>query len=255
MSSRPIFKSAPSVNSIAEIVGTRREVLAVLVIQRAWRRYIARGIHKLVINKPTPDVTLGVVFSPEWRARSVLASVRPGMPASGLLHQGDIVISVNGEICRDPVHTVKRLRESIGDVTIRVQPCHRVDLETLGAEEMAAVDAWIASSTLHTDSVGESRDECAVCFGLLCEPVRFPSAAGYGCTHLFCRPCVRQWMTRKGDNAACPLCRAPMAGDPSTAVKVDAAAAKRIESRHAKEYAECLALHRALSLELEVEPA
>ena len=63
----------------------------------------------------------------------------------------------------------------------------------------------------HEEGLSEASlggDECAVCYGLLCEPVRWSRTGdATSCDHTFCKPCVRQW--RMQSNAACPLCRAP----------------------------------------------
>merc|ERR1719223_2558087 len=72
----------------------------------------------------------------------------------------------------------------------------------------------------------ESRDEqCPVCWGLLCEPVKWP-----GCVHHFCLLCSLK--TRRRPTPTCPLCRAtaPRVYKP-TALHVDTERAAAIRRR------------------------
>ena len=111
-----------------------------------------------------------------------------------------------------------------------------------------------ADSEAETDASGLD-DECSVCYELLCEPVRWPSSgtpSSRHCVHFFCKPCICRWGTQMGEDAGCPLCRAPAAkllSRPSALV-VDEAEARRIAARHPDAYAERLKHNRELSREL-----
>lgn len=54
--------------------------------------------------------------------------------------------------------------------------------------------------------------ECAICLGLLCEPVEWPGA----CSHHFCRHCLLRLRTLAAFK--CPMCRCPASSTPSTTV-------------------------------------
>jgi len=68
-----------------------------------------------------------------------------------------------------------------------------------------SLEVWNATD----GEVSLRQDDCAVCYGLLCEPVRWPGPDGSSCDHLFCKPCVREWGMQ--ENASCPMCRTPAA--------------------------------------------
>lgn len=216
----------------------------------------ASGVVRYVLSKPERTCRLGVSFSPEWRAHSILARVDALGMAHPMLHVGDLLRSVNGVTCSEPAQTARLLRESVGRVELLLVPQPKVDLDNVRAEELNFIDQALAASTGSLASTNEHGDaaaavpddECAVCFQLLCEPVRWP---GGRCHHYFCKPCTRQLAGHSGRNApSCPLCRAPACTEltPRTLV-VDDAAAALIQGRHPQEYARVLTVHRELSIE------
>lgn len=240
---------------IVKLMWDAEAVHAARVVQRAWARFRRHSVCavRCILTKPERQSRLGVRFRSEWRLHSVLEMVSRTGLAHGILHEGDVVRSVNGIACVEPYQTAKLLRESVGRLEIELMPAHLVDLEGL---RIAEVDAGIAASTgggetptsEDEDTDQQTTDACAVCFELLCEPVRFPGA---GCGHYFCRPCMKQLAAASNARACCPLCRAP-AVEPLTPRKivVDPLAAAMIEARHPDQYAECIALHREMSRQL-----
>mmetsp|Transcript_61650 Transcript_61650/g.133498 ORF Transcript_61650/g.133498 Transcript_61650/m.133498 type:complete len:444 (+) Transcript_61650:71-1402(+) len=79
------------------------------------------------------------------------------------------------------------------------------------------------STELRPSSPSLKPDErCAVCWGLLCEPVAWP-----GCTHSFCLVCALR--TRHRPKPVCPLCRTAAVRVPrSTDLRVDVARASQV---------------------------
>jgi len=230
------------------------EVCASIAIQRVWR---ARGgVRRIFLTKAESATPLGLKFSPDWRVHSILEAVHPFGQAHGHLKEGDLIRSINGTAFFEPADSARRLRESCGRIELIIVPRAHIDMDRVHADEIAAVDRCIAASTGGDAPLGDSSstevppdDECAICFQLLCEPVRWPGAVG-GCSHYICKPCVKRLAGHSGLRPCCPLCRAPTK-EPLTPGKivVDEVAASRIEGRHPKAYAECLVAHRQLSLQ------
>jgi len=238
---------------------------SVRVLQAAYRshadsraRQLAKdGLVRCVFEKPERSCRLGIALSPEWRMHSLLAKVDPSGLAHAKLHEGDQICSINCITCSEPVQTAKLLRESVGRIELLLKPQSCVDVDVLRSEELLFIDQAIAASTGSLTTTNEGYDaseppgdECAVCFQLLCEPVRWPGVAGAGCHHYFCKPCMRQLAGHTDQGPACPLCRAPACGEltPRKFV-VDEAAATLIQGRHPTEYAQVLTIHRELSVE------
>merc|ERR1719502_2647835 len=72
---------------------------------------------------------------------------------------------------------------------------------------MATSSRSHASSSAVRPSTAErsgdmEEEQCAVCWGLLCEPVAWPQ-----CSHHFCLLCTLK--TRRHPHPTCPLCRSP----------------------------------------------
>lgn len=247
---RPIYRSAPSFSSLdARIVlGTRAEVLASLTIQDAWRQ---RGLLWRVMEKPS-HLRLGVAFSPSYLCHSVLITVDAGGVAHAAgLRAGDRVVRINGDLVDGlpPGATARRLRGSSGRIKMLVQPAARVDIGALQRTEWALSCKRAEAAIAASSSGGAHTDECAVCFSLLCQPVRWGGpvdAGGTGCDHLFCRGCLKAWAghaTESGNDLCCPLCRAPppvAAASLEGWLQVDRAAATLLEQRHPTAYAQAL---------------
>jgi len=238
---------------------------AVQVIQDSHRAYRVRakvhtkcrGFVRCVLEKPQRGSRFGISFSPEWRMHSMLAAVDTSGLAYPKLNVGDQICAVNGVECTEPSQTAKLLRDSSGRVEVLIVPKPHVDLNAAQQNELQFVDRAITASTgsLGDTSADESKrkvpnDECAVCLGLLCEPVQWPGGVGAFCHHYFCKPCVRQLAGQRGQTPSCPLCRTPAWGEITPRkIRVDKTAAAIIQGRHPKEYAEAQALHRELSTE------
>lgn len=134
---------------------------------------------------------------------------------------------------------------------LRLQRAHRRITQkhqvTSASKEVALVakeTTECTESATDADDV-DGGDECAVCYQILCEPVRWPAAPGGTCEHVFCKPCVRRWAARR--DACCPLCRAPASTPRHRKFDIDQSLAAEVERRHPGTYAESLVLHRQMS--------
>jgi len=259
-----LIRNAPAGSlELIKLLPPRALVHSARVLQKVYRARVdlharsrtnANGLVRRMIAKPERSCRLGVSLSPEWRVHSMLAKVDPSGIAHTVLHEGDQLRFVNGVACTEPAQTAKLLRESVGSIELLLLPQPRVDMDAMRSEELKWIDRAIAASTGSLDGddgVDAPGDECAVCFQLLCEPVRWPGASGARCHHYFCKPCSRQLAGHGGDHTpSCPLCRAPAHGEfTPRKIVVDEAAASLIQRRHPEEYAEALMLHRELSVE------
>lgn len=54
--------------------------------------------------------------------------------------------------------------------------------------------------------------ECPICQELFLNPQTLGA-----CGHVFCAPCISIWIRQKGSRAKCPVCRTPVAGQPTPA--------------------------------------
>lgn len=244
-------------------------VRAATILQTALRRAIAgrQGAVRRVLVKPEPHSVLGITLAAEWHHHALISAVREGGLAYGVLHSGDLLLSINGVACDcGPADAAKRLRDATERISVLLVPSSSVDPSALRLREQHEMREHASRAIALSSSGGDGpdghatpSDECAVCFSLLCEPVCWPASAdsagaGASCSHLFCKPCVRQWATHafgEGHKPCCPLCRAPadVSTDFVAGILVDEAAAALVEERHPQEYAESLAMHRELSME------
>lgn len=113
-----LIRSSPA-GDICRLVVRRCQpalITAAIRLQKAWRR---RDYVSLV--KPPGTMRIGIVFSDEWKDMAVVREVRDG-PASGILREGDVVLSVNGRNCATPYEAACFLREATGRVRLHRRP-------------------------------------------------------------------------------------------------------------------------------------
>jgi len=70
----------------------------------------------------------------------------------------------------------------------------------LGAASVVISNAVAAESASPVEPLKGTEEQCAVCWGILCEPVAWP-----GCSHYYCLVCALR--VRQRPRPTCPLCR------------------------------------------------
>lgn len=70
------------------------------------------------MEKSQVEDVIGISFSPIWPTLAIVDRVSRHGLARGIMRPGDIVASVNGDLCQTAHHAARMLRESTGRIRI-----------------------------------------------------------------------------------------------------------------------------------------